>query len=100
MSDSGLLEIRRGKEVRTCSISRPVTNIGREADNQVVLQDEQVSRHHARLQWEGGFLCVADLGSTNGTRLNGVEVKEARRPYALKLGDSIGIGPFTLVLRQ
>ncbi|MBM4430790.1 MAG: FHA domain-containing protein, partial [Chloroflexi bacterium] len=99
MSDSGLLEIRRGKEVRTCAILRPVIAIGRETDNQLVLEDHQVSRHHARMEWVEGVLCITDLGSTNGTLVNNVEL-EPRVPRPVQKGDIIHIGQFILVVRQ
>ena len=66
---------------------RPLT-IGRATDVEVVLADPLVSRRHARLSSRGGRLVLADLGSTNGTRVNGERVREA----VVGPGDRIEIG--------
>ena len=51
-------------------LNKPVVTIGREAGNDIVLEDPQVSRHHARLTLQGGGYVVEDLGSTNGSFIN------------------------------
>jgi hypothetical protein len=53
------------------------TVIGRESDCDLVLDDDRVSRRHARLSFEDGAWWLADLGSKNGTSLQGVPVDEA-----------------------
>src|SRR5262245_33538354 len=53
--------------------------IGRAPDTQVRLQDALVSRHHARLVMEGGEAQLVDLGSHNGTRVNGERLSAPRR---------------------
>lgn len=62
--------------------------IGRAADNDLVLPDGRVSRHHARLIGRRGTLVYVDLGSTNGSRVNGVTVGE----LVLGEGDRIELG--------
>ena len=69
-------------------IARPVTTIGRAPSNDLVLDVGDVSRHHARLERTGGELRVVDLGSTNGTRVNGDPVRES----ALRPGDEVSFG--------
>ena len=61
---------------------------GRVAGNDVVLEDSKVSRRHARLVLEGGVAEIEDLGSSNGTMLNGRRI--ARR--VLRDGDELRIG--------
>ncbi len=52
--------------------------VGRRAGAGLVVDDESISRRHARLAFEAGELTVEDLGSANGTWLNGVRVRRAR----------------------
>jgi hypothetical protein len=68
--------------------------IGRSADNDLVIADSRVSRHHARIAGRRGTLVYADLGSTNGSRVNGVQVGE----LVLGAGDRIEIGDTVIVV--
>jgi hypothetical protein len=68
-------------------VGHPVT-IGRAADADVVVGDPLVSRRHARLAPRAGRLVLTDLGSTNGTRVNGDVVQEA----VVGPGDRIEMG--------
>ncbi|MEM7812475.1 MAG: FHA domain-containing protein [Planctomycetota bacterium] len=63
-------------------------SIGREEDNTVRLNDDRVSRFHAKLQANGERIILTDLGSTNGTRVNGRPVQVR----LLRAGDQITIG--------
>jgi hypothetical protein len=65
----------------------PVT-IGRHPECDVVVSDPNVSRHHAEVRRRGDDFVLVDLGSTNGTKVNGAGVKERR----LADGDEIAIG--------
>ncbi|RKX70728.1 hypothetical protein DRP53_04015 [candidate division WOR-3 bacterium] len=67
--------------------------IGRATDCDLILPSPGVSRHHARLRKEGEGYYLEDLDSTNGTRVNGGEIKCAR----LKPGDEIEICDYKLV---
>jgi pSer/pThr/pTyr-binding forkhead associated (FHA) protein len=62
--------------------------IGRGNDLEVVLVEDMVSRKHARVSLQGDTLSIEDLGSTNGTFVNGEKIKRAR----LKEGDRVLIG--------
>ncbi len=73
----------------------PLT-MGRARDNVLVLEDPRVSRHHGRLQARRGTLVYTDLGSTNGSRVNGVRVDE----IALGLGDRLEVGGTVLVVES
>jgi DNA-binding NtrC family response regulator len=76
-------------------IDQPVFRIGKSPDNDLVLGDDTVSRAHCEiLHDERGFL-VRDLGSTNGTLLDGREVREAY----LTPGSALTIGSIELKLR-
>jgi len=71
--------------------------IGREEGMQIVLQDPESSRRHARISWQGGQFVIEDMGSTNGTFVNGVQLTS---PKVLSPGDSIGIGQTALVFQM
>jgi hypothetical protein len=68
---------------------RPVTSIGRMGDNNVVLESGYVSNHHARIYLKNNSFVLKDLGSTNGTYLNGNRIE---RPAVIKDDDLVGIG--------
>ena len=94
--------IARLREVRPDGSSRELTvdgralTIGRASDNALVLQDARVSRHHARLQARRGALVLTDLGSTNGSRVNGANVGEV----VLGEGDRIQLGDTVLIVES
>jgi ABC-type multidrug transport system ATPase subunit/predicted component of type VI protein secretion system len=67
---------------------KKIITIGRGADNDIVLEAAQVSRHHARLIRKGDELLLEDLGSANGTFINGQRVGRA----ALKADDTVSFG--------
>jgi len=67
--------------------------IGRLPECTIVLGDPNVSRRHAELRRVGDAVVVTDLGSTNGTRVNGTTVREQH----LASGDEISVGSTTLV---
>ena len=70
--------------------------IGRSPENALVVNDEGVSRYHARLLLENGSLWLQDAGSRNGVFVNGVRVTGHK---ALKVGDSITIALHSFELR-
>jgi len=73
--------------------------IGRHADGPGRLsEDEEISRQHARISREAtGDYAIEDLGSSNGTFVNGLRIQS---PRLLSLGDSIETGATTLVVRE
>lgn len=64
-------------------------SIGRDASNTIQINDAEVSRRHARLQFQGGKYVIEDVGSTNGTHVNGQRIMSA---YVLKPGDVVSFG--------
>ena len=77
--------VDKGRVYRDLPI--PVT-IGREEGNALRLNDERVSRFHAKVQMEDGDVILTDLDSTNGTRVNGTAIQIRR----LRAGDQVSIG--------
>ncbi len=72
------------------------TGVGRGIDNDVILTDVSVSRKHLRVLRDGPNLVLRDLGSGNGTTVNGQRVHQV----ALNEGDRIELGETVLVVRQ
>ena len=77
--------VDKGRVYRNMQL--PVT-LGREEGNGLRLNDERVSRYHAKVQTEDGDIILTDLERTNGTRVNGSAVQIRR----LRAGDQISIG--------
>ncbi|MBN1179962.1 MAG: FHA domain-containing protein [Anaerolineae bacterium] len=69
-------------------LDRPVLNVGRNPENDVVLSLQYVSKQHGRIEQRGTEWQYTDLGSTNGTYVNGQRAQSA----ALKDGDILRIG--------
>jgi hypothetical protein len=81
------------------SMAQPALRIGRGKDNEIVLLEQDVSREHARLEREPQGWTLSDLGTTNGTFVNGKRLP-AHEPYLLRPGDRITIGSSVLALQE
>jgi len=68
---------------------------GRQADCTVVVEDDALSRRHAAVRRRGDTVIVEDLGSRNGTRINGTPITGSRRVAA---GDVVALGPVTAIV--
>jgi len=75
--------------------STPLT-IGRGLNNDIILEDTRVSRHHAQLRYRARRFWIADLGSTNGTYVNDEQVAER----SLRDGDTISLGGLELIFKE
>jgi pSer/pThr/pTyr-binding forkhead associated (FHA) protein len=78
--------------IRRFSVAGPGLTIGRSEDNDVVANDPRVSRHHGRITGRRGTLVYLDLGSSNGSRVNGEPVSEV----VLGVGDRLEVGGTTI----
>lgn len=88
------LEVREpGRLSRRFRIQGPI-RIGRSPECELAIRDSKASRHHARLHARDGVLVLTDLGSTNGTRVNGQRIREV----VLGHGDRILIGETELIV--
>jgi FHA domain/FhaA, N-terminal domain len=83
-----------GRPRRRVTLGGGPLRVGRSADCELVLRDPRVSRRHARLQGRDGLLVLTDLGSTNGTFVNGYRISEV----VLGEGDRIEMGQTTLLV--
>ena len=91
-----LVVFEGGKQKDTISITNEPVVIGRLSTSDVVLSDPNVSRRHAELRRDGGRWVLVDLGSTNGTVVNG----KLAREHPLKDGDKMTFGKSELQFRQ
>jgi class 3 adenylate cyclase len=78
-------------------LAEGVTQVGRADENDIVLSGDLVSRKHCRLHVKAAAVVFEDLGSRNGTRLNGETVVGS---VELKPGDVVGIGDNALALKR
>ncbi|MDX1524171.1 MAG: FHA domain-containing protein, partial [Anaerolineae bacterium] len=92
-----ILEITKGDDKGKTFELTEITRLGREVDNDVVLIDPRISRHHAKIESQAGVSTITDLGSSNKTYVNGVAVEDATR---LTSGDRITLGEIELVYRD
>ncbi|MEA2609285.1 MAG: hypothetical protein QOJ75_1528, partial [Chloroflexota bacterium] len=79
---------------RYLTIGADGLTIGRSDDNDLVARDSRVSRHHGRVAGRRGTLVYLDLGSTNGSTVNGDPVTEV----VLGVGDRLEVGGTTIVV--
>ena len=82
------LQYSTSGKTTTYSVHKPETTIGRDKDNDLVLLSDSVSRHHAKLIFNGADFEIHDLGSTNRVIVNGAFVKQK----TLTNGAIIGLG--------
>lgn len=92
---TGMLVVVRGPNAGSrFLLDRDETTVGRHPDSDIFLDDVTVSRRHAQiLRGEAGGLLLRDLGSLNGSYVNGERVDER----ALGTGDEVQIGRFKLL---
>ncbi|HET8905854.1 MAG TPA: FHA domain-containing protein [Ktedonobacterales bacterium] len=74
---------------RPLILRKRLTLIGREVDNDIVLNDERISRHHAEIRLDHRLAVLLDFGSMNGTLINHQRVSQ---PVPLKRGDIVELG--------
>jgi predicted component of type VI protein secretion system len=85
------------KPVQVYELDQPVIRIGRGDSMDVLIDNVSVSRRHAEIREENGTWLLRDLGSSNGTFLNGQRVN-ADQP--LRPGDEISLGKFSILFER
>ena len=89
------LILKEGAGPVTLQLSEDVIAIGRSKENNIVLKNIKASRRHARIERIGATYQITDLGSGNGTKVNGKKIDF----QALNKGDEIAIGDARLTLK-
>jgi len=87
--DYQLVVVRGRSDSHTVKLAEGVTVVGRQEGNQLRINSSQVSRKHCQLFENQGVLVVKDLGSANGTLVNGKKIEDQR---VLEPGDILTIG--------
>ena len=89
-SSSFRLIVRRGPQPnQVYELNKGIVTLGRDITNDIVINDPEVSRHHCRLTQGGAGYTIEDLGSTNGTFVNG---QRLTGPRLLSHNDMVGLG--------
>lgn len=91
-----IIEDDEGRKTVVPFVREEIT-IGRQEGNTIRLTERNVSRRHARLMRQNGHVVVEDLGSSNGTRINGERISGQS---TVKDGDLIQIGDYDLALQS
>jgi len=74
---------------QTFTLDQDLLTVGRDPSSDIVINDPQVSRQHARIMRRGSLVVIEDIGSTNGTFVNGMRLT---MPHTLANGDVVGLG--------
>ena len=90
-----LIMLRNGGERRSFSVVRDLTTIGRREDCDLRIPVGDVSRKHCRLVLKPDAVRVQDLGSSNGTFVNGQPVQDA----VVSAGDTLSVGPVNFIVQ-
>ncbi|MBI5033791.1 MAG: FHA domain-containing protein [Chloroflexi bacterium] len=82
---------------RKFPLVEPITTMGRSAQCNVFIPDHHASRHHCEIQWDGDTCTLTDLGSANGTSVNG---RRVTTPHTLRDGDEIAIASAVFIFHD
>lgn len=93
--DASLVMFAPDGSSRTFPLTKQMTVLGRQVDCDLRLSLPSVSRHHCRFVLDGDLVRLEDLGSSNGTIVNG----RREEVIVLNAGDRIQVGPATMVLQ-
>ena len=94
LASAGWLKVIAGPKLgATYHLGDRICTLGRDPGNLIQLVDDDTSRRHVQFRWTGEHYMLTDLGSTNGTKVNGL----FRAEHCLVHGDRIGVGGHTLL---
>lgn len=93
---SAMLLLKTTQGPHHIPLESTLLTVGRGLSNDIILEDTRVSRHHAQLRYKTRRFWLTDLGSTNGTFVNGERINEA----PLRDGDTISLGGLDITFRE
>ncbi|THU03703.1 FHA domain-containing protein [Lampropedia puyangensis] len=94
-----LIIMKNDQMLRELPLVKPTTLIGRRQHNDLILDDPTVSGKHAAIYTGESQISIEDLGSTNGTYVNGDAIP-AKQPHELGLGDRLVVGSYRISLQM
>ena len=105
ITSDAMLLVRKGpEEGRRIALSKGTTKIGRTAQNDIVLDEDGVSRRHARIRGDPSGFWISDLNSSNGTFVNGerlgTEPRRLRHLDRVELGGDTDAGHWVFIESQ
>ncbi len=92
---ASLVVVKSDGSTKEVAITSPRLVVGRDSDCQIRIPLADVSRRHCELLFAGDRVALRDLGSSNGSFVNGERVSESQ----LSAGDVLGVGPCLFVVR-
>ncbi|WP_026370997.1 FhaA domain-containing protein [Kallotenue papyrolyticum] len=94
---SAELVLRSASGAHAFPLEANLVTLGRGLNNDIVLEDPRISRQHAQIRYRSRRFLISDLGSTNGTYVNGVPVSTEQ---VLRDGDIVSLGGLELIFHQ
>jgi phage tail-like protein len=93
---TGQLIVRlAGNVVQVMPLNVPIITVGRAPDNTLALSDPLISRRHAEIRVQDGVPVLVDVGSSNGTRVDGNRILP-NQPYPITTGTVVQVGSYTI----
>ena len=92
-----ILKVIQGNNSKSYEVDKPVFKVGRSTSNNLTIDNQHISGNHFSISFDGNDYSLNDVGSTNGTLVNGSLYKGDSRSINLKDGDIIEVTEITIV---
>lgn len=94
--NASFILVKKDGQRKAFAVNTGVVVIGRRPECDLRIPLMEVSRKHCRLEHQGDVFTIRDMGSSNGTFVNGIRIEETQ----LKSGDNVQIGPLTFIFES